>query len=54
MGPGKIELKEIQKRGIEKPTDAMSKSLKTTICGIDLDEMLHAYEVFGNGATERY
>ena len=27
-GPGKIELKEIQKPGIEKPTDAVVKILK--------------------------
>jgi len=35
-GPGKIELKEILKPGIEKPTDALVKILKTTICGTDL------------------
>lgn len=35
-GPGKIELKEIPKPGIEKPTDALVKILKTTICGTDL------------------
>ncbi|HEY4325905.1 MAG TPA: zinc-dependent alcohol dehydrogenase family protein [Mucilaginibacter sp.] len=35
-GPGKIELKEIQKPGIEKSTDAIVKILKTTICGTDL------------------
>lgn len=35
-GPGKIELKEIPKPGIEKPTDALIKILKTTICGTDL------------------
>ena len=35
-GPGKIELKEIPKPVIEKPTDALVKILKTTICGTDL------------------
>jgi alcohol dehydrogenase len=35
-GPGKIALKEIAKPGIEKPTDALVKILKTTICGTDL------------------
>ena len=35
-GPGKIELKDIPKPGIEKPTDALVKVLKTTICGTDL------------------
>ncbi|MEO5650966.1 MAG: alcohol dehydrogenase catalytic domain-containing protein [Ginsengibacter sp.] len=35
-GPGKIELKEIPRPGIEKPTDALVKILKTTICGTDL------------------
>ena len=35
-GPGKIELKEIPKPGILKPTDALVKVLKTTICGTDL------------------
>jgi len=35
-GPGKIELKEIPKPGILKPTDAVVKILKTTICGTDL------------------
>src|SRR5690606_13973418 len=35
-GPGKIELKEIPKPRIEKPTDALVKILKTTICGTDL------------------
>lgn len=35
-GPGKIELKEISKPGIEKPTDALVKIIKTTICGTDL------------------
>lgn len=35
-GPGKIELKEIPISGIEKPTDALVKILKTTICGTDL------------------
>ena len=35
-GPGKIELKEIAIPVIEKPTDALVKILKTTICGTDL------------------
>ncbi|MEP6594477.1 MAG: zinc-dependent alcohol dehydrogenase family protein [Ginsengibacter sp.] len=35
-GPGKIELKEIPKPVIKKPTDALVKILKTTICGTDL------------------
>ena len=35
-GPGKIELKDIPKPGVEKPTDALVKILKTTICGTDL------------------
>lgn len=35
-GPGKIELKEVEKPGIEKSTDALIKILKTTICGTDL------------------
>ncbi len=35
-GPGKIAWKEIPKPGIEKPTDALIKILKTTICGTDL------------------
>ncbi len=35
-GPGKIALKEIAKPGIENPTDAVVKVLKTTICGTDL------------------
>lgn len=35
-GPGIIELKEIPKPGIEKPTDALVKIIKTTICGTDL------------------
>jgi alcohol dehydrogenase len=35
-GPGKIELKEIPVPGIEKPTDALVRVLKTTICGTDL------------------
>ncbi len=35
-GPGKIELKNIPKPGIEKPTDALVKIIKTTICGTDL------------------
>lgn len=35
-GPGKIELKEIPVPTIQKPTDAVVKILKTTICGTDL------------------
>jgi alcohol dehydrogenase len=35
-GPGKIELKEIPKPVIKKPTDAIVKITKTTICGTDL------------------
>jgi Threonine dehydrogenase and related Zn-dependent dehydrogenases len=35
-GPGKIELKQVSKPGIEKPTDVLVKILKTTICGTDL------------------
>ena len=35
-GPGKIEWKDISKPVIEKPTDALVKILKTTICGTDL------------------
>lgn len=35
-GPGKIELKEIPVPVIEKPTDALVKISKTTICGTDL------------------
>ncbi|MES2131208.1 MAG: zinc-dependent alcohol dehydrogenase family protein [Bacteroidota bacterium] len=35
-GSGKIELKEIPTPVIEKPTDALIKVLKTTICGTDL------------------
>jgi alcohol dehydrogenase len=35
-GPGKIELKEIPKPRVEKPTDALVKIIKTTICGTDL------------------
>ena len=35
-GPGKIELKEIPMPVIIKPTDALVKILKTTICGTDL------------------
>lgn len=34
--PGKIEFKDIPKPGIEKPTDALVKIVKTTICGTDL------------------
>ena len=35
-GPGKIEWKDVPTPGIEKPTDALVKILKTTICGTDL------------------
>ena len=35
-GPGKIELKEVSLPLIEKPTDALVRILKTTICGTDL------------------
>ena len=35
-GPGIIELKEIPRPKITKPTDAIVKILKTTICGTDL------------------
>ncbi len=35
-GPGKIELIEVPKPVILKPTDALIKILKTTICGTDL------------------
>jgi alcohol dehydrogenase len=35
-GPGKIDLKELSVPVIEKPTDALVKILKTTICGTDL------------------
>lgn len=35
-GSGKIVLKEVPKPQIEKPTDALVKILKTTICGTDL------------------
>jgi len=35
-GTGKIEYKDVPKPGIEKPTDALVKMLKTTICGTDL------------------
>ncbi|MET0758919.1 MAG: zinc-dependent alcohol dehydrogenase family protein [Flavobacterium sp.] len=35
-GPGKIELKVIPVPNIEKPTDALVRILKTTICGTDL------------------
>ena len=36
VGSGKIELKEIPVPTIEKPTDALVRVLKTTICGTDL------------------
>ncbi len=35
-GPGKIEWKEVPKPVIDKPTDALVKIIKTTICGTDL------------------
>lgn len=35
-GPGKIAYKEVPKPEIERPTDALVKILKTTICGTDL------------------
>jgi alcohol dehydrogenase len=35
-GPGKIEWKEVPRAVIDKPTDALVKILKTTICGTDL------------------
>ena len=35
-GPGKIALKELPKPSIVKPTDALVKITKTTICGTDL------------------
>ena len=35
-GPGKIELKEVPKPVILKPTDALIRILKSTICGTDL------------------
>ena len=35
-GPGKIELKEVAVPILEKPTDALIKIIKTTICGTDL------------------
>jgi alcohol dehydrogenase len=35
-GPGKIELKEVPMPVIVKPTDALVKIIKTTICGTDL------------------
>ena len=35
-GPGKIEYKEVPTPTIEKPTDALVKIVKTTICGTDL------------------
>lgn len=38
-GSGKIVLKEVPKPQIEKPTDALVKILKTTICGTDLGIM---------------
>lgn len=35
-GPGKIAFKEVPKPEIKKPTDAIVKIVKTTICGTDL------------------
>ncbi|MEO8404944.1 MAG: zinc-dependent alcohol dehydrogenase family protein [Chitinophagaceae bacterium] len=35
-GPGKIELTDVSKPVIEKPTDALVRISKTTICGTDL------------------
>lgn len=35
-GPGKIELKDVPLPRIDKPTDALVKIVKTTICGTDL------------------
>ncbi len=35
-GPGKIAYKDVPKPLIEKPTDALVKIIKTTICGTDL------------------
>ncbi len=35
-GPGKISLEEVPKPKIERPTDAIVKMSKTTICGTDL------------------
>jgi len=35
-GPGEIAFKEVPKPDIEKPTDALVKIVKTTICGTDL------------------
>jgi alcohol dehydrogenase len=35
-GPGKITFKDVAMPGIEKPTDALVKILKTSICGTDL------------------
>lgn len=35
-GPGKIEYKDVPYPNIEKPTDALVKIVKTTICGTDL------------------
>lgn len=35
-GPGKIEMKEVPVPTIQKPTDAIIKLTKTTICGTDL------------------
>ncbi len=35
-GPGKIEWKDVPKPVIDKPTDAIVKMTKTTICGTDL------------------
>ena len=52
-GPGKIELKEIQKPGIEKATDALVKIIKTTICGTDLG-ILHGKTPTCKPGTGKY
>ncbi|MBX2981441.1 MAG: hypothetical protein KF843_02110 [Flavobacteriales bacterium] len=43
QGEGKIEWKDVEKPGIEKPTDALVKVLKTTICGLER----YAWVLFG-------
>ena len=35
-GPGKIEWKDVLRPGVDQPTDALVKIIKTTICGTDL------------------
>lgn len=37
LGPGKIDLIEKPRPKIEKPTDAVVRITKTTICGTDLN-----------------